>query len=108
MGSYAHHRVTAQDTGGGVRRPPTERQAALAAKQLQYHREKLGWIQARMIENEALLRFYLTHLETDMVVLSGGFRVADEPTVARELVIEKLALKNLYEQLALPVGREVA
>lgn len=95
-------------TGCGARCVPTERQAALAAKQLHYHREKLLWLQARMIENEELLLLYLTHLETNVVVLPGGFHVAGNPATARELTIEKLTPKHLYEQLALPVDREVA
>ncbi|CAN5625854.1 hypothetical protein BH24ACT20_BH24ACT20_00360 [soil metagenome] len=94
--------------GYGMKRAPTERQAALAARQLLYHREKLHWIQTRMNENEALLRFYLTRLETNVVVLPGGFHVAGNPATTRELTIEKLAPKNLYEQLAFSVGREVA
>lgn len=92
----------------GVKRSPTERQAALAARQLHYHREKLHWIQARMNENQALLHFYLTRLETNAAVLPGGFHVAGNPAADRELTVEKLTPKNLYEQLALPVDREVA
>lgn len=91
-----------------MKRAPTERQAALAVKQLHYHRENLIWIQVRMIENEALLRSYLTRLETNMAVLAGGFRVEGNPATARELTVEKLTPKNLYEQLVLPIGREVA
>lgn len=108
MGFYAHHRVTAQDAGIGLCRIPTERQASLAAKQLHYHREKLHWIQSRMSQNEELLRLYLTRLETDMAVLPGGFRVGGNPASAQQLAIEKLTPKNLYEQLALPVGCKVA
>ena len=109
MSLYAHRRTTAQDVGGSVRRPPTERQAALAARQLHYHREKLLWIQDRMRQNEDLLRLYLTCLETNVAVLPGGFRVGGNPATAQELAIEKLAPKNLYEQLVLPVEqREIA
>ena len=88
---------------------PTERQAAFAARQLHYHREKLRWIQERMRDNEYLLRLYLAHLDTSTAVLPGGFRVGVNPATAQELVIEKLTPKNLYEQLALPVEqREIA
>ena len=90
-------------------RAPTECQAAFAARQLHYHREKLRWIQERMRDNEDLLRLYLTHLDTNIVVLPGGFRISGHPTTAQELAVEKLAPKNLYEQLALPVEqREIA
>lgn len=90
-------------------RSPTERQAAFAARQLHYHREKLRWIQARMSQNEDLLRLYLTHLDTNTTVLPGGFRVGVNPAIAKELAIEKLTPKNLYEQLTLPVEqREIA
>ena len=109
MSFYAHRGVTEQDVGSGVRQAPTERQATLAAKQLHYHREKLLWIQTRMIENEDLLRLYLTRLETEVAVLPGGFRVGGNPATAQELEIEKLAPKNLYEQLVLSVEqREIA
>ena len=90
-------------------RTPTERQAALAVRQLHYHREKLCWIQARMSQNEDLLRLYLTHLDKNTAVLPGGFRVSGNPSTAQELAIEKLTPKNLYEQLTLPVEqREIA
>ena len=82
---------------------PTERQAAFAARQLHYHREKLRWIQARMSQNEDLLRLYLTHLDTSTTVLPGGFRVRSNPATAQELAVEKLTPKNLHEQLALPL-----
>ncbi len=72
------------------------------------NRETLLWIHARMIENEALLRFYLTRLETNAAILPGGFHIVINPAAARELTIEKLTPKHLCEQLALPVGREVA
>ena len=90
-------------------RSPTDRQAALAARQLHYHREKLRWIQDRMSQNEDLLRLYLTYLDTSTTVLPGGFRVGVNPATAQELAIEKLTPKNLYEQLTLLVEqREIA
>ena len=99
------------DTEGHHRLPrsPTERQAAFAARQLHYHREKLRWIQDRMSQNEDLLRLYLTHLDTNTTVLPGGFRVGCSPAITQELAIEKLTPRNLYEQLTLPVEqREIA
>ena len=95
-----HHRLP---------RTPTERQAAFAARQLHYHREKLRWIRERMSQNEDLLRLYLTHLDTATAVLPGGFRISCNPAFAGELAIEKLQPKNLYEQLTLPVEqRDIA
>ena len=37
----------------------TERQAADAARQLLYHRERLAWMEECMCENAALLEAYL-------------------------------------------------
>jgi hypothetical protein len=87
-----------------VKRGPTDRQAALAARQLHYHREKLGWIQARIRDNEDLLLLYLTHLDADAAVLPGGFHIGGGASTAGEIAVERLAPKNLHEQLALPVG----
>jgi hypothetical protein len=92
-----------------VRRSPTERQAALAARQLHYHRERLRWIRDRMRDNEALLLIYLTRLGADATVLPGGYRVEDHAStgrgVGREVGVEKLVPESLYEQLVLPVAR---
>lgn len=88
---------------------PTERQAALAARQLYYHRVRLRWIRGRMRENEDLLHCYLTSLDTDTVVLPGGLRIRGDASSTREISVEKLTPKHLHEQLALPVGqREIA
>jgi hypothetical protein len=59
-----------------VKGRPTERQAALAARQLHYHRVRLRWIEDKVGENEALLLSYLTHLDTGAVVLPGGYMVS--------------------------------
>jgi hypothetical protein len=37
----------------------TEGRAANAARQLLYHRKRLGWMEGRMCENAALLESYL-------------------------------------------------
>ncbi|QIN84601.1 hypothetical protein GBA63_19575 [Rubrobacter tropicus] len=90
--------------------PPTERQAALAARQLHYHRERLRWIRDRMRDNEALLLRYLTGLEKRATVLPGGYRISGERAAPdRNVAVEKLALANPYEQLVLRMGeREIA
>ena len=59
-------------------RQPTEKQAALAARQLHYHRERLGWIRDRMRKNEATFSLYLTGLEARAAILPGGYRISGE------------------------------
>jgi hypothetical protein len=86
-------------------RPPTERQAALAARQLHYHRDRLGWLRDRMRENEATLSLYLTGLEARAAVLPGGYRISGEhASPDRDVAVEKLAPAAPYEQLSLRVG----
>lgn len=91
-----------------MRRSPTERQAALAARQLQYHRERLRWIRSRMRDNEALLLLYLTRLGADATVLPGGYRACGHASTGRamdgEVTVEKLVSESPYEQLVLPVA----
>jgi hypothetical protein len=84
-------------------RVPTEKQAGRAARQLHYHRERLRWILSRMRENEALLRLYLTVLDAEEAVLPGGFRVGRGSSSDGGIGVKKLAPKNPYEQLVLPV-----
>lgn len=86
-----------------MRRSPTERQAALAARQLHYHRERLRWMLSRMRENEEMLRFYLAALDAQEAVLPGGFRVRDRSVPDPGIHVEKLMPENPYEQLVLPV-----
>ncbi len=85
-------------------RRPTERQAALAARQLHYHRERHRWMRDRMRDNEALLLLYLAHLNVGRVVLPGGYHVQERASSARDVVIEKLIPRSPYEQLVLQVG----
>lgn len=95
--------------GRSANRAPTDRQAVLAARQLHYHRERLCWMQDRIRENEDLLRFYLTCLDAGATVLPGGFRIGRDHPTAVEIFVEKLAPKNLHEQLILPMEkREIA
>ena len=49
----------------------TERRAA--ARQLLYHRERLGWMEKRMCENATLLESYLALAGEDKMVLPGGY-----------------------------------
>ena len=93
-----------------MRRLPTERQAALAARQLHYHRERLGWIRDRIQDNEALLLLYVTRLGTCTTVLPGGYRVTVKPAAPPEdVAIEKLTPESRHEQLELRLrGRTFA
>ncbi len=84
-------------------RRPTERQAALAARQLHYHRERLRWMRDRVRDNEALLLLYLAHLGADTAVLPGGYRVQEHASYARDVAVEKRITKSPYEQLVLHV-----
>ena len=87
-----------------MRRSPTERQAALAARQLHYHRERLRWMQDKMRANEALLLHYLTCLDAGTAVLPGGYRIVGEASPAHDVAVEKLIPKSLYEQLEFRMG----
>jgi hypothetical protein len=93
-----------------VRCPPTERQAALAARQLHYHRERVRWIRDRMRDNETLLSLYLAGLENHAMVLPGGYRILNERALPdRKVAVQKLSPASPYEQLALRIGeREIA
>src|SRR5829696_5926083 len=51
----------------------TERRAALAARQLLYHRERLAWMEERMCDNAALLESFLALAGQDETVLPGGY-----------------------------------
>lgn len=51
----------------------TEKRAALAARQLLYHRRLLEWISRKTAENEAILEGYLVDTGEDRVVLLGGY-----------------------------------
>lgn len=83
---------------------PTERQAALAARQLHYHRERLRWMERRMRDNEALLLSYLTRAGTGAAVLPGGYRVADaSASPDGDVAVERLAPESPYEHLVLRV-----
>lgn len=84
---------------------PTERRAALAARQLYYHRNRLLWLRDRMHDNEALLLSYLTLLEAGAAFLPGGYRISGGcVSPAGGVLVEKLTPKSPYEQLVLGVG----
>lgn len=89
-----------------MKRPPTERQAALAARQLHYHRARLRWIEDRIRDNETVLLLHLTCVGAGTKVLPGGYRVTLEPAAAPPEVveIEKLTPEGTHGQLELRLG----
>ena len=54
----------------------TDRQAANAAKQLAYHRERIEEIERRMAENAAALDHYLQDNDQEAALLLGGYAIA--------------------------------
>jgi hypothetical protein len=85
-------------------RPPTERRAYLAAKQLAHHRERFPWMRERMEENERLLRERLEESGERRLVLSGGFAVARAEN--GEVIVGRLPIaENRFEQLELDAIR---
>ena len=62
----------------------TDKQAANAAQQLAYHRERYAQIQQRMAENAAALDHYLQANDQEAAVLPGGYAIAtdDEGEIA--------------------------
>lgn len=54
----------------------TDKQAANAARQLAYHRERLAQIEQRMAENVAALDHYLAANYREAAVLPGGYAIA--------------------------------
>lgn len=92
-----------------MKRPPSERQAALAARQLHYHRERLRWFRDKMRDNETVLLSYLTRLDSDAAILPGGYEIAGElASPSGDVAVRKLTPESPYEQLALRVGeREI-
>ena len=80
----------------------TERRAALAARQLLYHRRLLEWISCKTAENEATLESYLIGTGEDRTVLLGGYvleRAREDQASAVE-VSEPIAGPE-YEQMEL-------
>ena len=80
----------------------TERRAALAARQLLYHRRLLEWISRKTAKNEATLESYLIGTGEERVVLLGGYVVerAREDQASAVEVSEPTAGPE-YEQLEL-------
>jgi hypothetical protein len=81
----------------------TERRAANAARQLLFHRERLGWMEERMGENAALLESYLALAGERETVLPGGYVLSREEGRA-PVGVRRTEAGGGFEQLRLRVG----
>jgi hypothetical protein len=82
----------------------TERRAALATRQLHYHRERLGWMEERMGENTALLESYLAFAGEVETVLPRGYVLVREEGSETPVGVRRIAASGGFEQLQLKVG----
>ncbi len=80
----------------------TERRAAIAARQLLYHRERLAWMRERMAENAAVLESFLVAAGDERAVLPGGYVLTRDEEGTREPVgVRRVAAESGFEQLRL-------
>ena len=80
----------------------TERRAALAARQLLHHRERLAWMEERMAENATVLESFLVALGEERAVLPGGYVLAlDEKGGVAPVEVRGIAAEGSFEQLRL-------
>ncbi len=87
----------------------TEKGAARAARQLIFHRERIGWMLERIAANEGALREYVAHNARSgdilpesaqrRLILPGGFIVAVDHS--GEVVVERMASRGGFVQLTL-------
>ena len=83
----------------------TERRAAAAARQLLYHRERLGWMEERMGENAALLESFLALAgEYKTVLLPGGYVLLRGEGSGTPVRVRRVAAENGFEQLRIDAG----
>ena len=83
----------------------TECRAALAARQILYHRERLRWMEDRMGENAALLEAYLALAgEKVTAFLPGGYVLTCEESGGTPVEVRRVAAEDGFEQLRLIVG----
>src|SRR5215203_6968114 len=82
----------------------TDRRAASAARQLLYHRERLGWMEERMGENAALLESFLALAGEDETVLPGGYVLVREGGSGTPLEVRRISAGGGFEQLRIDVG----
>lgn len=77
----------------------TERRAAVAARQLAYHRRRIRWMEERIEVNAAALEAYLIAEGKEAAGLPGGYVV--EATETGEIVVAEPEAGAGYEQLVL-------
>ena len=82
----------------------TERRAALAARQLLYHRERLVWMEGRMDENAALLESFLTLAGEEETVLPGGYVLVREEGSGTPVRVRRIVTGGGFEQLRIDVS----
>ena len=87
-------------------RKVTERRAAIAARQLAYHRRRIRWMEERIEANTALLQTYLVEKGQEAAVLLGGYAVGltdageiavSEPRRSSGPGYEQLEITNFVE-----------
>lgn len=83
-----------------VNRKITERRAAMAARQLLYHRRRIRWMAERMEENAADLETYLIGQGKEATVVPNGYAIA--VTDDGEIAVQEPQVGEEYEQLKIP------
>lgn len=83
-----------------VNRRITEKRAAMAARQLLYHRRHIRWMEERMEENVAALETYLISQGRGAAVVPNGYAIAvvDDG----EIIVQEPQARKEYEQLKIP------
>lgn len=82
-----------------IARKITERRAAIAARQLLYHRERIRWMEERMESNTATLEAYLVTQGKEATVIPGGYAVG---LAEGEVLVSEPQAGAGYEQLKIP------
>ncbi len=83
----------------------TERRAAVAARQLFYHRQRLAWMEERMAENAAVLEAFLVAAGYERIDLPGGYVLTrNDEGGGAPIVIRKAVAEDGFEQLRLDVA----
>jgi hypothetical protein len=82
----------------------TEHRAANAARQLLYHRERLGWMEECMGENAVLLESFLVLAGEEETVLPGGYVLVREGGSGTLVRVRRAAAGSGLEQLRIDVG----
>jgi hypothetical protein len=79
----------------------TERRAALAARQLLHHRERLAWMKERTAENAATLETFLVVAGDKRAVLPGGYVLSREGEGKTTVEVRRAVAEGGFKQLRL-------